>query len=110
MSEVATAGVRLAFEATRKLGRAPAMAAHPAARFGVTDVSAVVAAQRAAPVVSATVMRKVPPAPTLRHVIALGGTVAAEHGVGKIKRKWVALQLSPLQIGAMRALKRELDP
>ncbi|MFL5582451.1 MAG: FAD-binding oxidoreductase [Gemmatimonadaceae bacterium] len=47
---------------------------------------------------------------TLRHVIALGGTVAAEHGVGKIKRKWVGLQLSPLQIGAMRALKRELDP
>jgi len=47
---------------------------------------------------------------TLRHVISLGGTVAAEHGVGKIKRKWVALQLSPLQIGAMRALKRELDP
>ena len=47
---------------------------------------------------------------TLRHVISLGGTVAAEHGVGKIKRKWVDLQLSPLQLGAMRALKRELDP
>ena len=47
---------------------------------------------------------------TLRHVISLGGTVAAEHGVGKIKRKWLGLQLSPLQIGAMRALKRELDP
>ena len=47
---------------------------------------------------------------TLRHVITLGGTVAAEHGVGKIKRRWVGLQLSPLQIGAMRSLKRELDP
>jgi FAD/FMN-containing dehydrogenase len=47
---------------------------------------------------------------TLRHVIELGGTVAAEHGVGKLKRKWVGLQLAPLQLGAMRALKRELDP
>jgi FAD/FMN-containing dehydrogenase len=47
---------------------------------------------------------------TLRHVLSLGGTVAAEHGVGKIKRKWLGLQLSPIQIGAMRALKRELDP
>ena len=47
---------------------------------------------------------------TLRHVIALGGTVAAEHGIGKLKRKWVSLQLSPLQLGVMRAVKRELDP
>jgi FAD/FMN-containing dehydrogenase len=47
---------------------------------------------------------------TLRHVISLGGTVAAEHGVGKIKRKWIGLQLSAIQVAAMRALKRELDP
>ncbi len=47
---------------------------------------------------------------TLREVIALGGTVAAEHGIGKIKRKWLSMQLSPLQVRAMRALKRELDP
>lgn len=47
---------------------------------------------------------------TLREVIACGGTVAAEHGIGKLKRKWLPLQMSPLQIGAMRALKRELDP
>jgi FAD/FMN-containing dehydrogenase len=47
---------------------------------------------------------------TLRHVISLGGTVAAEHGIGKLKRAWLPLQMSPLQIGAMRALKRELDP
>ncbi|MFL5562984.1 MAG: FAD-binding oxidoreductase [Gemmatimonadaceae bacterium] len=47
---------------------------------------------------------------TLRTVIAMGGTVAAEHGIGKIKRKWVGLQLSELQLGAMRAMKRELDP
>jgi FAD/FMN-containing dehydrogenase len=47
---------------------------------------------------------------TLRTVIEMGGTVAAEHGIGKIKRKWVGLQLSEMQLGAMRAMKRELDP
>lgn len=47
---------------------------------------------------------------TLRHVLTLGGTVAAEHGIGKVKRRWLPLQATPLQIGAMRAIKRELDP
>jgi FAD/FMN-containing dehydrogenase len=47
---------------------------------------------------------------TLTHVLRLGGTVAAEHGIGKLKRRWLPLQMSGLQIGAMRALKRELDP
>lgn len=47
---------------------------------------------------------------TLREVLRRGGTVAAEHGLGKIKRRWAHLQLSPLQIGAMRAVKQALDP
>ena len=47
---------------------------------------------------------------TLRHVVALGGTVAAEHGIGKIKRRWLSLQLTPMQLGVMRAMKRDLDP
>jgi FAD/FMN-containing dehydrogenase len=47
---------------------------------------------------------------TLRHVVALGGTVAAEHGIGKIKRRWLSLQLTPMQLGVMRAIKCELDP
>ncbi|MDB4914627.1 MAG: linked oxidase [Gemmatimonadetes bacterium] len=47
---------------------------------------------------------------TLREVIALGGTVAAEHGIGKIKRKWLSMQMSPLQVGMMRAVKQQLDP
>ncbi len=47
---------------------------------------------------------------TLREVISLGGTVAAEHGIGKIKRKWLPLQMTPLQVRAMSAVKRELDP
>jgi glycolate oxidase len=47
---------------------------------------------------------------TLRDVIALGGTVAAEHGIGKIKAKWLPLQMSATQRGMMRAIKHELDP
>ena len=47
---------------------------------------------------------------TLRHVVAEGGTIAAEHGIGKLKRRWLGLQLSPMQLDVMRALKRELDP
>jgi FAD/FMN-containing dehydrogenase len=46
----------------------------------------------------------------LREVFAMGGTVAAEHGIGKVKRRWLPLQMSPLQIAVMRAVKRELDP
>ena len=47
---------------------------------------------------------------TLKRVIAFGGTVAAEHGIGKLKRRWLPLQLTPIQLGMMRAVKRELDP
>ena len=47
---------------------------------------------------------------TLRYVVTCGGTVAAEHGIGKIKRRWLSLQLTPLQLSMMRAIKRELDP
>jgi FAD/FMN-containing dehydrogenase len=47
---------------------------------------------------------------TLKEVIAMGGTVAAEHGIGKLKRRWLPLQASPIQQRVMRALKHELDP
>ncbi len=47
---------------------------------------------------------------TLKRVLALKGTVAAEHGIGKIKRRWLPLQMNPLQISIMTAVKRELDP
>lgn len=49
-------------------------------------------------------------AATLREVVAMGGTVAAEHGIGKIKRKWLPLQASNAQQRVMRALKHEFDP
>lgn len=47
---------------------------------------------------------------TLREVLALGGTVAAEHGIGKIKAKWLPLQFGATQQRMLRAIKRELDP
>ncbi|HEV8495267.1 MAG TPA: FAD-binding oxidoreductase [Gemmatimonadaceae bacterium] len=47
---------------------------------------------------------------TITAVLALGGTVAAEHGLGKLKRQWLAVQLSPTQLELMRSLKRLLDP
>lgn len=47
---------------------------------------------------------------TLREVLAMGGTVAAEHGIGKLKRRWLPMQASELQLRVMRSLKKELDP
>ena len=47
---------------------------------------------------------------TLRYVLSIGGTVSAEHGIGKIKRRWLPLQASPTQLAVMKAVKRELDP
>ena len=47
---------------------------------------------------------------TLREVLGLGGTVAAEHGIGKIKKRWLPLQMNALQIAIMKAVKKELDP
>jgi len=41
---------------------------------------------------------------------SMGGTVAAEHGIGKLKRKWLPLQMTSLQLRGMEAVKRELDP
>jgi glycolate oxidase len=47
---------------------------------------------------------------TLKCVIHMGGTVSAEHGLGKLKQAWLGLQLSPRQIAIMRAMKQTLDP
>ena len=40
----------------------------------------------------------------------LGGTVSAEHGLGKRKRHLLELQYSPEEIQAMRRVKERLDP
>ncbi|HVV46770.1 MAG TPA: FAD-linked oxidase C-terminal domain-containing protein, partial [Bryobacteraceae bacterium] len=43
-------------------------------------------------------------------VVEMGGTVSAEHGLGKRKREYLPLQFTPEQIEAMQAIKRRLDP
>lgn len=45
-----------------------------------------------------------------RHAVTLGGTVSAEHGLGKRKAHLLKLQYTPDQIDAMKAVKRRLDP
>lgn len=42
--------------------------------------------------------------------VKLGGTVSAEHGVGKWKAGLLTLQYTPEQIEAMREVKRRFDP
>ncbi len=44
------------------------------------------------------------------HAVKLGGTVSAEHGLGKRKAGLLSLQYSQEQIAAMRAVKRRFDP
>ena len=45
-----------------------------------------------------------------RQAAELGGTVSAEHGLGKRKAHLLKLQYTPEQIEAMRAVKRRFDP
>jgi FAD/FMN-containing dehydrogenase len=44
------------------------------------------------------------------YAISLGGTVAAEHGIGKNKRDLLKLMYPPQHIEAMKSVKRRLDP
>jgi FAD/FMN-containing dehydrogenase len=43
-------------------------------------------------------------------VIELGGSVSAEHGIGRLKRKLLHATKSPVEMEMMRAIKRALDP
>ena len=45
-----------------------------------------------------------------RRAVELGGTVSAEHGLGKRKRGLLEIQYSAAEIEAMKAVKRRLDP
>jgi FAD/FMN-containing dehydrogenase len=44
-----------------------------------------------------------------RRAVALGGTVSAEHGLGRRKAHLLAVQYAPDQLARMRAVKRRLD-
>ncbi len=46
----------------------------------------------------------------LRLAIEMGGTISAEHGVGRAKVRWLALDRRAGDLAAMRAIKSALDP
>lgn len=43
-------------------------------------------------------------------VVGLGGAVSAEHGIGRLKRDFLAIQFGPEVIEGMRRIKRFFDP
>ena len=43
-------------------------------------------------------------------VVERGGSISAEHGIGTLKRRWLARDRSPAEVAAMRAVKHALDP
>ncbi len=45
-----------------------------------------------------------------RRAVALGGTVSGEHGIGKLKKAYLALMLAPEVLARFRALKAHVDP
>jgi len=40
----------------------------------------------------------------------LGGTVSGEHGIGRLKRRWLADELGPAALGLHRQIKAAFDP
>ena len=49
-------------------------------------------------------------AAVLGQVASVGGSISAEHGIGRLKRPWLSLSRSPAELAAFRALKVALDP
>ena len=46
----------------------------------------------------------------LQLVASYGGSISAEHGVGRAKRAWLSLSRAPEELAVMRAIKSALDP
>ena len=45
-----------------------------------------------------------------REVAAMGGSVSAEHGIGRLKTAFLRLQYGPEKLREMKAVKEALDP
>jgi D-lactate dehydrogenase (cytochrome) len=45
-----------------------------------------------------------------RRAVELGGSVSAEHGIGKLKKHLLPVQFEPSDLAAMRSVKERLDP
>jgi glycolate oxidase len=46
----------------------------------------------------------------MKTVVALGGSISGEHGIGLAKTPFLRIQHRPAQVAAMQAVKRALDP
>ena len=46
----------------------------------------------------------------LRRVASLGGSISAEHGIGRAKRRWLGLNRSPADQEVARRIKQAFDP
>jgi FAD/FMN-containing dehydrogenase len=46
----------------------------------------------------------------LSAVVSRGGSISAEHGIGRAKRRWLPLQRSAVELDAFRAIKAAFDP
>jgi len=47
---------------------------------------------------------------TLAAALELGGTISAEHGIGRLKREFVARELGPVAVDWLRSVKQRCDP
>ncbi len=56
--------------------------------------------------------RKLPVASraVIEKIVALGGTISGEHGIGCVQKDLVPLQLGPVELRLMREIKRAFDP
>lgn len=46
----------------------------------------------------------------LEMTLAMGGTITGEHGVGMLKRDWLAKEVDPVNLAVQRRIKEALDP
>jgi FAD/FMN-containing dehydrogenase len=46
----------------------------------------------------------------LAAVVAAGGSISAEHGIGTAKRRWLSVQRSPEELAVFRSIKTAFDP
>lgn len=44
------------------------------------------------------------------HALRLGGTITGEHGVGQLKKRWLAAEQGPVAMEVQRAVKSAFDP
>lgn len=46
----------------------------------------------------------------MAHVLAAGGTLSGEHGIGTEKRRFIPLEIDPPTLALMRTIKHQFDP